>query len=72
MKAMQRPMHLFSHDLGVIRHICDDVAVTYRGKLGEAGPVADIFERPQSDYTPMLHEALPDPSPDRSPFRQTP
>lgn len=64
-------MRHISHDLGVICCICDDVAVTYRGKLVEAGPVVDIFERPQSDYTRMLLEAMPDPNPDRSPFRQT-
>ncbi|SCB12862.1 hypothetical protein GA0061102_1002302 [Rhizobium miluonense] len=70
-KAMQRSMRPISDDLGVICHICDDVAVTYRGKLVEAGPAVDIFERPQSDYTRMLLEAMLDPNPDRSPFRQT-
>ncbi len=59
-----------SHDLGVIRYICDDVAVIYRGKLVESGPVGDIFERPQNDYTRMLLEAMPDPDPERSPFRK--
>jgi ABC-type oligopeptide transport system ATPase subunit len=59
-----------SHDLGVIRYICDDVAVIYRGKLVEQGPVAAIFDNPQSDYTRMLLDAMPDPDPDRSPFRK--
>jgi ABC-type oligopeptide transport system ATPase subunit len=59
-----------SHDLGVIRYICDDVAVIYRGKLVEHGPVASIFDNPQSDYTRMLLDAMPDPDPDRSPFRK--
>ncbi|TKT69622.1 ATP-binding cassette domain-containing protein [Aquamicrobium sp. LC103] len=59
-----------SHDLGVIRYICDDVAVIYRGKLVEQGPVAEIFDRPQNDYTRMLLNAMPDPDPDRSPFRR--
>ena len=59
-----------SHDLGVIRYICDDVAVIYRGKLVEQGPVADIFDNPQSDYTRMLLNAMPDPDPDLSPFRK--
>ncbi|MGK6314824.1 ABC transporter ATP-binding protein [Neorhizobium sp. DT-125] len=58
-----------SHDLGVIRYICDDVAVIYRGKLVEQGPVAEIFDHPKSDYTRMLLDAMPDPDPDRSPFR---
>ena len=59
-----------SHDLGVIRYICDDVAVIYRGKLVEQGPVGEIFENPKSDYTRMLLDAMPDPDPDRSPFRK--
>ncbi|WP_454856339.1 ABC transporter ATP-binding protein [Rhizobium binxianense] len=59
-----------SHDLGVIRYICDDVAVIYRGKLVEQGPVAEIFDNPKSDYTRMLLNAMPDPDPDRSPFRR--
>lgn len=58
-----------SHDLAVIRYICDEVAVIYRGKLVEQGPVANIFDHPQSDYTRMLLNAMPDPDPDRSPFR---
>ncbi|SMF18064.1 oligopeptide transport system ATP-binding protein [Xaviernesmea oryzae] len=58
-----------SHDLGVIRYICDDVAVIYRGKLVEQGPVAEIFDHPKSDYTRMLLDAMPDPDPDHSPFR---
>lgn len=59
-----------SHDLGVIRYICDEVAVIYRGKLVESGPVEDIFERPTNEYTRMLLDAMPDPDPDRSPFRR--
>ena len=58
-----------SHDLGVIRHICDDVAVIYRGKIVEQGPVERLFQHPESDYTRMLLAAMPDPDPDRSPFR---
>jgi ABC-type oligopeptide transport system ATPase subunit len=59
-----------SHDLGVIRYICDNVAVIYRGKLVEEGPVGEIFDNPKSDYTRMLLNAMPDPDPDRSPFRK--
>ncbi|MEO4000801.1 ATP-binding cassette domain-containing protein [Mesorhizobium sp. CAU 1732] len=58
-----------SHDLGVIRYICDDVAVIYRGKIVEQGPVTDIFDSPKNDYTRMLLDAMPDPDPERSPFR---
>ena len=58
------------HDLGVICSICDDVAVIHRGKLVEQGPVERIFERPESDHTRMVLAAMPDPDPDRAPFRQ--
>jgi ABC-type oligopeptide transport system ATPase subunit len=59
-----------SHDLGVIRYICDSVAVIHRGRIVEEGPIDQIFERPGDDYTSMLISAMPDPDPDRSPFRQ--
>jgi ABC-type oligopeptide transport system ATPase subunit len=58
------------HELRGIRHICDEVTVTYRGKPVESSPVADIFERPQNDYMRMLLDAMPDPDPGRPPFRQ--
>ncbi|MET0745170.1 MAG: ATP-binding cassette domain-containing protein [Microvirga sp.] len=57
-----------SHDLGVIRYVCDEVAVIYRGRIVEHGEVAQIFDHPQSDYTRLLLDAMPDPDPDRSPF----
>ncbi len=49
---------------------CYEIAVTYRGKLVESGPVEDIFERPQNDDTRMLLKAMSDLDLDRSPFRQ--
>ncbi|MCA0942967.1 ATP-binding cassette domain-containing protein [Salipiger pacificus] len=58
-----------SHDLGVVRYVCDEVAVIWRGKLVEQGPVDRIFDAPQNEYTRMLLAAMPDPDPDRSPFR---
>jgi peptide/nickel transport system ATP-binding protein len=48
-----------SHDLGVVRHICDDVAVMYLGKIVEMGSRDDIFERPQHPYTQALLAAAP-------------
>ena len=58
-----------SHDLGVIRYICDRVALIYRGEIVEQGPANEVFERPSSDYARMLIAAMPEPDPDRSPFR---
>jgi peptide/nickel transport system ATP-binding protein/oligopeptide transport system ATP-binding protein len=59
-----------SHDLGVIRYVCDEVAVIYRGKVVEQGPVDEIFDHPKDEYTRMLLNAMPDPDPDLSPFRR--
>ncbi|MEM5461539.1 ATP-binding cassette domain-containing protein [Paraburkholderia phytofirmans] len=58
-----------SHDLGVIRYVCDRVALIYRGKLLEENETDAIFENPQSQYAQMLIGAMPVPDPDRSPFR---
>ncbi|MCW3477230.1 ABC transporter ATP-binding protein [Limobrevibacterium gyesilva] len=57
-----------SHDLGVIRYICDRIALIYRGDIVEEGGVDDIFERPSSDYARMLLAAMPEPDPAKSPF----
>jgi ABC-type oligopeptide transport system ATPase subunit len=48
-----------SHDLGVIRHVCDRVALLYRGKLVEENDAEAIFLRPQSDYARALIAAMP-------------
>lgn len=43
-----------SHDLRVIRHICDKVVVVYRGSIVETGTVKEIFENPKAEYTKEL------------------
>jgi peptide/nickel transport system ATP-binding protein len=48
-----------SHDLGVVRHLCDRIAVMYRGRIVEEGPAEQIFETPEQPYTKMLLEAIP-------------
>ncbi|HSA05359.1 MAG TPA: ABC transporter ATP-binding protein, partial [Tenuifilaceae bacterium] len=48
-----------SHDLGVVRHISDRVIVLQHGNIVELGPVNEIFDRPQSDYTKNLIDSVP-------------
>ncbi|MGO1056229.1 ATP-binding cassette domain-containing protein [Crossiella sp. CA198] len=50
---------LVSHDLGVVRHVCDTVAVLRHGELVELGPVARVYGAPQQDYTAGLIAAAP-------------
>jgi len=53
-----------SHDLAVIRYICDRVALMYMGKILEVGSVEDIFQEPMHPYTEALLSAMPVPDPE--------
>ena len=52
-------MLFITHDLGIVRRIADDVVVMQRGRIVEAGPVAEIFSRARHPYTQMLLAAEP-------------
>ncbi|HLR60820.1 MAG TPA: ATP-binding cassette domain-containing protein [Lentibacillus sp.] len=52
------------HDLGVIRHMCDDIGIMYKGRYVEEGTVQDIFNNPQHIYTKRLVAAIPDINPE--------
>lgn len=54
---------MVSHDLGVVREICDRVAVMYLGEFVEVGPTEEIFADPRHPYTRALLSAIPTPDP---------
>ena len=63
LKELQAEMQLsylfITHDLRVVRHIADEVAVMYKGKVVEQGSVEAIYQSPQQSYTQSLLSAIP-------------
>jgi oligopeptide transport system ATP-binding protein len=60
----RRLTYLFiSHDLSVVEHVSDTIAIMYLGVLVETGPVERVFRNPLHPYTRALIEAIPEPDP---------
>jgi oligopeptide/dipeptide ABC transporter ATP-binding protein len=69
MRDLQREFHLgylfIAHDLSVVRHISDDVAIMYLGRIVETGPKTTLFAKPRHPYTRGLLLSVPVPDPTR-------
>ncbi|WP_404454647.1 ABC transporter ATP-binding protein [Oceanobacillus kapialis] len=78
MQDIQKDLNLtylfISHDLGIVKHMCDEIGIMYKGRYVESGTKHDIFNNPQHIYTKRLVAAIPDIDPrkraEKKQFRQ--
>jgi oligopeptide transport system ATP-binding protein len=69
-REMNLTLIFISHDLSVVRHVADRIAVMYLGRIVELGPPDEVLLRPQHPYTKALLSAVPIPDPARERRRQ--
>lgn len=67
MKRIQKQLGLsyifISHDLGVVKHMCDHISIMYKGRFVETGDKNNIYSNPRHIYTKRLIAAIPDVNP---------